>query len=628
MKKLTLLAIAVLSLWIAASAQLSTHDYNAPFGWATCQSMASGDSYNLTGGGDGSVTTLSATGSDMRTAITKAIKEYDVVILDGSMGDFIISSTLDLKELTNKTIVGINDARICTQFYVTDEIKSALDEVGVKEMSSSGGGGTLSNGKYVGEEREYYTRKTLMELLDDSKETYRDAGLFYLSGCENIIIRNLHLVGPGPIDVDGDDLMSIINGSKHIWIDHCNFTDGIDGNLDITVKSDFITISWCTFAYTSRAYDHMNSNLIGSSDSASEQGENNLNVTWANNIWGEGCKQRMPMVRFGNVHLMNNYYNCPNNSAGINARKNSELLIENNFFEAGVKKIFSEGEAKAYNWDGNIFTENFTATNRGSVDVPYQYTLYAALDVPEVVSDPHNGAGATLDNPLDISQREIAETETRIWDFTTWSTTSRNYLANNSDIWSAMGDGRYEHTFDYPTDLGMEETKEILFIGDTRIKPSTDGSGYIQGALSMTIPANEGQKFVFTFSHTSNSKGTRQLLVNGEEVGQTSSTSQTTASYTVPAGIDNITIQGSEGLRYYLIEASKTIYSDINAPAVGQYSLTRIGNAITTDSPHRIEVYNIQGLCVAWGYNNVDIAHIQRGIYIVRCGNTVLRIAK
>ena len=628
MKKLTLLAIAVLSLWIAASAQLSTHDYNAPFGWATCQSMASGDSYNLTGGGDGSVTTLTATGSDMRTAITKAIKEYDVVILDGSMGDFIISSTLDLKELTNKTIVGINDARICTQFYVTDEIKSALDEVGVKGMSSSGGGGTLSNGKYVGEEREYYTRKTLMELLDDSKESYRDAGLFYLSGCENIIIRNLHLVGPGPIDVGGDDLMSIINGSKHIWIDHCNFTDGIDGNLDITVKSDFITISWCTFAYTSRAYDHMNSNLIGSSDSASEQGENNLNVTWANNIWGEGCKQRMPMVRFGNVHLMNNYYNCPNNSAGINARKNSELLIENNFFEAGVKKIFSEGEAKAYNWDGNIFTENFTATNRGSVDVPYQYTLYAALDVPEVVSDPHNGAGATLDNPLDIRQREIAETETRIWDFTTWSTTSRNYLANNSDIWSAMGDGRYEHTFDYPTDLGMEETKEILFIGDTRIKPSTDGSGYIQGALSMTIPANEGQKFVFTFSHTSNSKGTRQLLVNGEEVGQTSSTSQTTASYTVPAGIDNITIQGSEGLRYYLIEASKTIYSDINTPAVGQYSLTRIGNAITTDSPHRIEVYNIQGLCVTWGYNNVDIAHIQRGIYIVRCGNTVLRIAK
>ena len=628
MKKLTLLAIAVLSLWIAASAQLSTHDYNAPFGWATCQSMASGDSYNLTGGGDGSVTTLTATGSDMRTAITKAIKEYDVVILDGSMGDFIISSTLDLKELTNKTIVGINDARICTQFYVTDEIKSALDEVGVKGMSSSGGGGTLSNGKYVGEEREYYTRKTLMELLDDSKESYRNAGLFYLSGCENIIIRNLHLVGPGPIDVGGDDLMSIINGSKHIWIDHCNFTDGIDGNLDITVKSDFITISWCTFAYTSRAYDHMNSNLIGSSDSASEQGENNLNVTWANNIWGEGCKQRMPMVRFGNVHLMNNYYNCPNNSAGINARKNSELLIENNFFEAGVKKIFSEGEAKAYNWDGNIFTENFTATNRGSVDVPYQYTLYAALDVPEVVSDPHNGAGATLDNPLYISQREIAETETRIWDFTTWSTTSRNYLANNSDIWSAMGDGRYEHTFDYPTDLGMEETKEILFIGDTRIKPSTDGSGYIQGALSMTIPANEGQKFVFTFSHTSNSKGTRQLLVNGEEVGQTSSTSQTTASYTVPAGIDNITIQGSEGLRYYLIEASKTIYSDINTPAEGQYSLTRIGNAITTDSPHRIEVYNIQGLCVAWGYNNVDIAHIQRGIYIVRCGNTVLRIAK
>lgn len=627
MKNIILSLTLCLTL-LTVQAQLSTYDYNYPFGWATCQSLTSGDSYSLTGGGDGSSTTLTATGADMRTAITNAIKNYDVVILDGSNGDFIISKTIELKELNNKTIVGINNARICTQFYVTDEIKAALDNIGVKNMSSTSGGGTLSNGQSVSEEREYYTRKTLIELLDDSKETYRDAGLFYISGCENIIMRNMQLVGPGPIDVGGDDLVSIINGTKHIWIDHCDFTDGIDGNLDITVKSDFVTISWCTFAYTQRAYDHMNSNLIGNSDSASSQGEDNLNVTWANNIWGNGCKQRMPMVRFGTIHLMNNYYNCAGNSAGINARKNSELLIENNYFEEGVKKIFSEGDAKAYNWSGNVFCEEFTASNRGSVSVPYEYTLYAALDVPEVVTNTDNGAGATLDNPLNISERTIIETETKIWDFTTWSTASRNILAGNSDIWSAMGDGRYEHTFGEISYLGLAETEGISFTGDVRINPSTSGSGYIQGALSMIIPVTSGQKFTFSYSHTSNSKGTRQLLVEGMEIGETSSTSATTATYTVPDGLSYITICGSGGLRYYKIEMSGAPFSNLQESASVTYQLKHAGNTIYTDSPNCIEVYSMQGLCVATGYSQANIAHLPQGIYIVRCGEVTMRIAK
>ena len=139
MKNIILSLTLCLTL-LTVQAQLSTYDYNYPFGWATCQSLTSGDSYSLTGGGDGSSTTLTATGADMRTAITNAIKSYDVVILDGSNGDFMVSKTIELKELNNKTIVGINNARICTQFYVTDEIKAALDNIGVKNMSSTSGG--------------------------------------------------------------------------------------------------------------------------------------------------------------------------------------------------------------------------------------------------------------------------------------------------------------------------------------------------------------------------------------------------------------------------------------------------------------------------------------------------------
>lgn len=694
-------------------AQLSPYDINSPFGWATCTSMTSGDDYELTGGNGGTTITLTGgTGKEMRSTIVNAIKNYDIIIFDGSAGDFVVSATMDFKQLSDKTIVGINNARICTEFYVTNQITVALDEAGVSDMSSTGGGGTLSNGEKVSEEREYNTRQTLIDLLGDEDEAYRDAGLFSFSGCENIIIRNLALVGPGPIDVGGDDLVSLTNGSKHFWIDHCNFTDGIDGNLDITLKSDFTTVSWCIFAYTERAYDHMNSNLVGSNDTASSQGEDNLNVTWANNIWGEGCKQRMPMARFGTIHLMNNYYNCPGNSAGVNARKNSEFLIENNYFAAGVKKIFSEADSKAYNFSGNIFTESFSASNKGEVTVPYQYTLYAALDVPAALTDTDTGAGATLNNPLDIGNASydashdtslaslmvngekatqvsdylyffrlpssatditvevvpnspnaqvtdinipyidelpadatfivVAEdgsmayytlqltrssaqyTDGKTWDFTTWSEISRTILANNSETWSDLGDGRYEHTFTEATDLGFEETESILFFNDVRINPSTSDAGYIQGSLSMSIPVVEGQSLIITYSHTSNSKGTRNLLAEGEIIGSTSSTTPVTAIYTVPSGISTLTINGSGGLRYYKIVMSAV--SDNRNTTASPNRLVYAHGQITTTGNRLIEVYNMQGVCVASAYRTIDTRPLSRGIYLVRCGEETLRV--
>ena len=134
-----LLGIFFLLTTFLSQAQLSQHDLNTPFGWAVCSSMTSGNDYDMNGGNNGSSITLTSNGNDMRSGIANAIKNYDVVILDGSQGDFIVSSTLELKSIKNKTIVGINNARICTQFYVTEEIKEALDKAGVKDMSSSGG---------------------------------------------------------------------------------------------------------------------------------------------------------------------------------------------------------------------------------------------------------------------------------------------------------------------------------------------------------------------------------------------------------------------------------------------------------------------------------------------------------
>ena len=376
-----------------------------PFGFCTLSSRTDAAStYNVTGGGcysypvpadfSGKVIVLKSNGQDMKSTLESAIKQNDVIILDGSEGDFIVSSNFGVNA-SNKTILGINNARLCTKWHVTDEIKKALDAAGVPKMSTSGGGGKLPNGTSVTEEAEYNTRKIIIELTGDNSESYRNSGLLSVSGKENIIIRNITFIGPGSIDVSGKDLLSFTNGAKHCWIDHCEFIDGMDGNFDITTKSDFNTVSWCIFRYTDRSYMHQNTNLIGSSDS---EATGYLNTTFAFNWWGENCRARMPMARVGKIHMLNNYYSCTGNStACINPRKNSEFLVEGNYFEKGLKKVYAESGSVAVTWaDDNIISESSVSkpSSKGSaVTVPYTYTVTAAGDVPALVQEK---AGPTL----------------------------------------------------------------------------------------------------------------------------------------------------------------------------------------------------------------------------------------
>ena len=388
---LSCLAAAALCLTAAGAAQTMP---DAPFGWATAFSLTQGSGYDLTGGDPARTIVLQSNGFDMREDVIKAVKDYDVVVFDGSRGDFIISSTMQFRGLRGKSFLGVNGARIRTQFEVTPELRKLLDATGVKAMSDQGGGGELSNGVRVAEEREQHTRQAIIDHTGDAKEVYRNAGLFSLNACENIIFRNLALAGPGPIDVGGADLLTLSNGTKHVWVDHCSFTDGMDGNFDINSRSDLITVSWCTFQYTDRAYDHKASNLLGSSERP-DQGVDNLNVTFAYCIWGAGCEVRMPVVRFGKVHVLNTLYDCAGNgSPAINARIDSEVLVEGCYFEKGVKKIFEGTDnAKAWQFKGNIFRERFSPADRGTVEMPYAYTALPASRVPALV---RKGAGPTL----------------------------------------------------------------------------------------------------------------------------------------------------------------------------------------------------------------------------------------
>jgi pectate lyase len=149
------------------------------------------------------------------------------------------------------------------------------------------------------------------------------------SGKTNVILQNLNFTNPNSVG-DGDGLT--IQLSTHIWVDHCSFVDCGDGSLDLTHAADFVTVSWCKFSYTFNS-GHNFVNLVGHSDNNASEDRGKLRVTFHHNWWSTGCVERMPRVRFGQVHSYNNYFNAPGNNYCIRASIESQVLSEHNYFE-------------------------------------------------------------------------------------------------------------------------------------------------------------------------------------------------------------------------------------------------------------------------------------------------------
>lgn len=392
----------MIMMCLTAMGQLSKYDQNKPFGWATCTS-GTATGYKLTGanaiGKDAQKTvTITANGKDQSSDVRRAIEQNDVIIIDGSNGEIVFDRLINLKNLKDKTIVGINNAHIRTRFQLSKELIKLLDDAGVHKASSQAGtGDTLPNGKYVAERKEYLTRKTLME-NGYNDDDLRRVGLLSFRNCENIIIRNLSLEGPGSVDVGGPDCLTLTECS-HIWVDHCTLADGADANFDINHESDFITISWCVFQYSDRAYDHMNTNLVGSSDKDSA-GKDKLHVTFANCMWGKGCRQRMPMARNCSIHILNCYYNCPGNDMSINPRKGARFLVEGINVVQGVK-LFKANEAVSCHIRNGYYQNRFAQDSKCNfgeeLKIPYKYKVADAKSVSDFVG---THAGNTLKEPL------------------------------------------------------------------------------------------------------------------------------------------------------------------------------------------------------------------------------------
>lgn len=114
----------------------------------------------------------------------------------------------------------------------------------------------------------------------------KKSGILSFKNSKNIIIRNVTFKSAGAFDIDGNDNLNLTNCS-YVWVDHCDFQDGVDGNFDCNNGSDHISISWCRFRYLKEPWeggsggsdDHRYSNLWGGSDSETES-EGKLRTTF------------------------------------------------------------------------------------------------------------------------------------------------------------------------------------------------------------------------------------------------------------------------------------------------------------------------------------------------------------
>ena len=267
-------------------------DQCKPIGWATRSGRTSTE-FNVTGGGNATPITVKTFADLQKYAKDSSPR---VIYIEGTLGDGWSGRTGDRLNITgsNKTIIGLKPGTV---------LKAPI----------------------------------------------------HISKASNIIVRNIVIQGPGSnAEQAWDNLTIENNGSKNIWIDHCEFWDGQDGNADVVKGADNVTFTWCIFGYKKKS-SHNLSNLIGSSDNEPES-EGKLNVTYMFNWW-QAANQRKPRCRYGNVHVVNNLLTGDANitngtdvlgvAAGHMCRVRTErnvFINENNPIYTGVANVTGVNE--------------------------------------------------------------------------------------------------------------------------------------------------------------------------------------------------------------------------------------------------------------------------------------------
>lgn len=341
--------LPVLFLVMVPVLSMAAVDQCKPIGWAT-RSGRTSTPFEVTGGGNATPITVTTLADLQKYAKDSSPR---VIYIDGTLGDGWNGKSGDRVDITgsNKTIIGLRPGT---------ELKAVV----------------------------------------------------YIKKASNIILRNIVIKGPGSNADQAWDNFNIEN-AQNIWVDHCEFWDGQDGNADVVKGADNVTFTWCKFGYT-RKSTHNLSNLIASSDDEPAS-VGKLNITFMFNWW-VAANQRKPRCRYGNVHVINNLYTGNSSITagtavlGVSAGVQCHVRTEKNVFIDENDPIYNGN-----NTDGsggnevidNIFTRcsGNTKGQGTSFTPPYDYSF--ALPASEVEAAVRAGAGANLNSPTECDANYV-----------------------------------------------------------------------------------------------------------------------------------------------------------------------------------------------------------------------------
>lgn len=327
---------------------------------------------------------------------------------------FVLFGQLSLSAQTIDCITGTPDGFVTYNYNLTGGSGGTIIDVYTASqladaLDTNGKITVRVHGKIrISSELSCRSDKTIVGVDDDA--VIQGQGIA-LNKRENVIFQNIHFMQ------SGDDLIKL-NNSHHVWVDHCSFSDGdadpsssdFDGTLDICKGSDLITVSYCHF------FNHSKNVLMSSSDGSGNSDRDKLRTTFHHNSF-DGTYQRNPSVRFGIVHLYNNYFSG-NSIYSIASREGAKVLVEDNYFKdcphPGYGKSGYADSDAGFLWTRgtNIFVNSNEAEFNSELNAPpanpavpykpedyYTYTSVDASLIPDIVVQKAGAGKLDAGNP-------------------------------------------------------------------------------------------------------------------------------------------------------------------------------------------------------------------------------------
>ncbi len=232
---------------------------------------------------------------------------------------------------------------------------------------------------------------------------------------DDVIVRNLALGDSYSGDWSGGtpDCDALRITAQHVWVDHCRLSAAANSLIDLHSSpanvADLVTISHCHFLNQNRSI------VMGISD-ADTLCRGHLRVSihdcWFDGRADRGMFQFMPMARFGQVHVWNNFF-LEADEACVGAFFESEVVVENNFFRSSrhphiVRDIGKGSRNPAMSAAGSLY--EFVTGDKETYGSPFQPTAAYSYDLAPTLSVP--GRVASMSGPQKRTGNQAPEAAT------------------------------------------------------------------------------------------------------------------------------------------------------------------------------------------------------------------------